>query len=150
MVEATLNGEVPEQPSSLDAIAAYDAWFEWWRNARLEVVATEWPLVSDVYAFGGTIDSILRDDKSRLSIGDWKTSNGIYPEQLLQVAAYGILWNEHNPEEPISGGYHIVRFSKEHGDLEHRHYANLDDAIDLFLRYRECYELDKALAKRAR
>lgn len=149
MVEATLNGETPEQPSSLEAIAAYDAWFEWWRNARLTVVATELPLVSEAHKFGGTIDSVLRNDKGAAELWDWKTSNGIFAEQLLQAGAYGILWNEHYPDDPITR-YNIARFSKEEGDFEHRVFASLNDAAELFLILRNAYELQKALDKRAR
>jgi hypothetical protein len=43
-----------------------------------------------------------------------------------------------------------VRFSKEHGDMEHRHYPELDEAERLFLLFRDAYEIDKVLKKRAR
>ena len=30
----------------------------------------------------------------------------------LKVAAYGILWEENFPDQPIDGGYHLVRFAR--------------------------------------
>jgi hypothetical protein len=130
--------------------SAFEAWQEWMENSQIVVVATELPLVSEVHRFGGTLDAILRDRKGRLAIGDWKSSKAVYGEYLRQVAAYAILWDEHHPEELISGGFHIVRFSKAHGDLEHRHYPELDDARHLFLMLREAYELNKALEVRVK
>lgn len=148
MVEAKLHGESLPQVTSLEALASYQAWLEWWEGSKLTVEATEIPLVSEEHRFGGTIDGILRDAKGRLCLGDWKTSAGIYADYLVQVAAYGILWQE--TEEPLEGGYHIVRFSKEHGDLEHRHFSHLDDAREMFLLLRQAYELDKSVKARAK
>ena len=130
--------------------AAYEAWADWMLNSQIQVVATELPLVSEQYRFGGTLDAVLRDRRGRLAIGDWKSSKAVYGEFLRQVAAYGILWNEHHPEETISGGFHVVRFSKEHGDLEHRHFPELDDARRLFLMLREAYDLAQQVDKRAK
>lgn len=149
-VEATLHGqELPEVPAELEdrVFSAFEAWKDWMDTTRLRVEATELRLVSEEFRYGGTIDSVLRDVKGRLAIGDWKSSNALYADYLLQVAAYGQLWDETQPEK-ITGGFHLVRFSKEHGDMEHRYFPNLDDALEMFLLLREAYEMDKALAKR--
>jgi hypothetical protein len=129
--------------------SALAAWEEWWRMHEFKIVATEMPLVSEAHRFGGTIDCVMRDSAGRLAIGDWKSSKAIYPDMLWQVAAYGALWNE-TQDEKIEGGFHIVKFSKEHGDMEHRYYRELDDALDLFLRFRTCFELEKAVKARAK
>lgn len=150
MVEATLHGETPPEATSLEAMNAYQAWSTWWRANAFEVVATELPLVSERHRFGGTIDTVLRNRDGALCIGDWKSSNGIYSDYLIQVAAYGLLWSEHNPNEPLTGGYHIVRFGKEAGDLEHRHFPELGEAEHMFLLLREAYDLDRTLSRRAR
>jgi hypothetical protein len=154
MVEARLHGQsMPHIPGEyretvLSAFASFEAWFE---GNQFEVIATEFPLVSEVWRYGGTIDSILRDAKGRLCIGDWKTSNAIYADYLLQLAAYGALWDEHAPADAkLTGGFHLVRFSKEHGDMEHRHFPELDDAWTMFTLLRQSYELDKLLKRRAK
>jgi hypothetical protein len=96
----------------------------------------EKPLVSELHRYGGTPDAVLRLPDGRLAMGDWKTSNGIYRDYLIQVAAYTILWEE-NGNEPITGGYHICRFSKEFPDFEHRYYGELEGAKELFLMLRK-------------
>lgn len=155
MVEATIHGQ--EKPEIPDEYAervqsAYGAWDRWWRANQFEVVATEVPLVSEEWKYGGTIDTVLRDSDGNLCLGDWKTSNAVYADYLIQLAAYAHLWNENASDESLhlTGGFHLVRFSKEHGDMEHRHFPELDDAWTMFMLFRQSYELDKLLKKRAR
>jgi hypothetical protein len=80
---------------------------------------------------------------------DWKTSNAIYRDYLVQVAAYKWLWEEVHPDQPLTGGFHICRFAKEHGDFSHHYYPNLDEAWEQFLLFRRAYEIDKQLKKRS-
>ena len=115
----------------LDVLAkangAYLAYLTWERQSKVEFLVVEPTLVSEEYRFGGTIDFIGGID-GEIVLGDFKTSNAIYPDHLIQVAAYRHLWEEHHPDEKISGGFHILRFAKEHGDFAHHHYPNLDEA----------------------
>ena len=73
-------------------------------------------------------------------------------DYLIQIAAYGELWNENAPDESkrLTGGFHLVRFSKEFGDMEHRHFPQLDDGWTMFKLLRQAYELDKVLKGRAK
>jgi len=127
---------------------AFDAFQEWASQTQLKVTHTELPLVSERYRFGGTLDAMLVNGK--LALGDWKTSNAIYADYLMQVAAYGILWEEAYPDQPINGGYHILRFAKEYPDFEHRYYAELNDAREMFIHLRAAYDFDQKLKKRVR
>ena len=152
-IEAEIHGLAhPKTPADYrkPVAAAYEAWKDWMLNSQMVVIATELPLVSEEHRFGGTLDAIIRDRKGRLAVGDWKSSKAIYGEYLRQVAAYGILWDEHHPDEKITGGYHLLRFSQAHGDLEHRHYGELDDARELFLLLRQAYALAAQVDKRAK
>jgi hypothetical protein len=106
------------------------------------------PLVSEVYQFGGTPDAIGRVN-GELCLLDWKTSNSVYSDYLLQLAAYRVLWEEINPDRPLMGGFHLLRFSKEHGDFAHHFYRDLSEAWEMFAHHRAAYGLDAALRKRA-
>lgn len=128
-------------------LQAYQMFREWFDQQRCEVISAEKPLVSELHRYGGTPDAVLRLPDGRLAMGDWKTSNGIYRDYLIQVAAYTILWEE-NGNEPITGGYHICRFSKEFPDFEHRYYGELEGAKELFLMLRKAYDWDLSLKKR--
>jgi hypothetical protein len=69
---------------------------------------------------------------------------------LVQVAAYGHLWRENFPSEPLNGGFHLIRFDKEFGDFHQHWWAELDEAWRAFLLLRELYEIEKELRVRAR
>lgn len=149
-VEAWVKGEQPkfEGPEDVCAKArnAFGNFLEWAERSQLRVDRQEMPLVSEKYGFGGTFDAILVCGKR--AMGDWKTSNGLYADYLMQIAAYGILWEENYPDEPITGGYDLLRFDKEHGDFTHKHWSELEVAKRSFLLLREAYELDKELKRR--
>jgi hypothetical protein len=152
MVDSYIHGEptraVPEELSEMVA-SSFGAFKRWWTSQGFEVIATEVPLVSKVHRFGGTPDAILRDSEGRLCLGDWKSSKALYPEYLRQIASYGLLWNEAAPEHlKLTGGFHLVRFSKENGDMEHRHFPELDDALEAFLLLRRMYDLNKIIGAR--
>jgi hypothetical protein len=129
------------------ARTAFDAFMEWAKQTHLHVTHTEIPLVSEKYKFGGTFDAILVNDKR--AMGDWKTSGRVYGEYLVQLAAYGKLWEENRPDEPITGGFHLLRFDKEYGDFHAHWWGELDRAWEAFLHLRDLYEIDKELKKRA-
>lgn len=151
-IQADIHGdERPHWPEPLltainSAMSSYREWFE---SSKMRIVGTEIPLVSEEYRFGGTIDAIAQDSKGRLCLLDWKTSNAVYSDYAIQLAAYQHLWNENNPDDPITdGGFHLCRFAKEHGDFEHRYWPELDEAWELFRLYLQAYDLDATLRKR--
>ena len=154
MVEAWIHGADYEPDASYPedvvekARGAYGAFLEWAHQTHLKVTHTEVAMVSEKHQFGGTLDAMLVNGK--LALGDWKTSNALYADYLYQLAAYGLLWEEHHPDEPITGGYHLVRFSKTDGDFEHRFFADLSVAREGFLTMRKLYDIDKQLRKRVR
>jgi len=130
------------------AEAAFQSYLTWERQSKLRVLQTEIPLVSEKHRYGGTLDAIGEID-GEICLPDWKTSNALYTDGLLQVAGYGELWNETHPDQPLTGGYHLIRFSKDFGDFDHKYFGDLKDALELFLLYRRAYDLDKALKRRA-
>lgn len=127
---------------------SFDAFIEWADQTQLQVTHTELALLSEKHRFGGTLDAMLV--RGKRSLGDWKTSNGVYSEYLCQIAAYGILWEENYPDQPIEGGYHLLRFDKTYGDFKHHWWSELETAKKSFLLMRELYENDKELKKRAK
>lgn len=152
MVEAFIRGHdfsaEGYEPDILQrAEKAFGAFLKWADQSKLVPAHPETSLVSEKYRFGGTLDAVFID--GQLAPLDWKSSNAIYMDMLCQVAAYGALWEENHPEQPIEGGYHIVRFDKEFGDFAHHWYPELDDGWLYFQLVREAYDISKRLKKRA-
>ena len=157
MVELRINGQEPtgaetylalpesDRPKAANAFHMYEQWAS---MSSVEILHQELPMVSEVYRFGGTPDAIGKVN-GELCLIDWKTSNGVYSDYLLQLAAYRALWEELNPEQPLTGGFHLCRFSKEYGDFAHHHYRELEDAWKMFKALRVAYKYDAALKKRA-
>lgn len=152
MIEAYIHGVDYSFPADADAEmrqlaeTAYGAFERWARVTEMEVLATETPLVSEEYRYGGTLDAIGYVDGA-LAIIDWKTSNGVYPDYIVQVAAYANLWLE-NKQERVSGA-HLLRVGREHGQFAHHSWPEpvLDKGWESFRLMRELYELDKQLKK---
>ena len=128
------------------AQGAYRAYQAWKQQTNLTIAEAEVPLVSKIHRFGGTLDAILV--QGQLALGDWKTSNRIHSDYVLQLAAYQILWEENFCERPIGGGFHLLRFSKAQDDSDsvsfsHHYWSRLDVAKEQFLLLLEAYKLDK-------
>ena len=126
----------------------FENYLNWADNNKIVIVKQEMELVSEDYRYGGCPDAVGYDNQNRLCLIDWKTSNDVYQDYLIQLAAYKQLWEENNPDQPIVGGFHLCRFSKEHADFAHHYWSELDDALEQFRLFRKAYELDKKLKKR--
>ena len=154
LVEAHIHGmDVPDlssypEPIIKQAKQGFENYLHWQEDNKIEIVFQERELVSAKYLFGGCLDAIGRDARGKLCILDWKTSNGIYQDYLIQIAAYNQLWNENNPDMLLTGGFHLLRFSKENADFAHHYWSELNDAWRQFVLFREAYDIDKKLKKR--
>lgn len=148
-MEWHLKGEAGDPPCNFPAsVAAYDAYLTWERQSKLIILEQEVGLVSKKHLFGGTLDAVGQID-GELCLLDWKTSNGLYTNFIYQISAYVNLYNENN-FLPITGGAHLLKFSKDSGDFHHHYYQNLDEAWEGFLLMRRLYDIDKVLKGRVR
>jgi len=123
MIECYLLGRDPEldeySKNSIGmATNALNAFELWWKDSGLEFESAELKLVSEKHRFGGTIDMVARDEDGKMVLIDFKTSNGVYDEHLIQVSAYGRLFEEMR-EEKVSDTF-ILQLSKE-SDSFHYH-----------------------------
>jgi hypothetical protein len=154
MVAAYLQGRrwrpaVPIDARLVDkARSGFNAYRIWERTHRPAIEHTEIALTSARYRYGGTLDAVGMVE-GKLALLDWKTSNAVYRDHLIQLAAYKGLWDETNPDRPITGGFHLCRFSKENGEFTHHFYPRLDAAWKQFRLFRRAYDIDALLRKRA-
>ena len=80
-----------------NCLASYN---EWKGKRKIEPIIVEQQLVSEEFKYGGTPDFFGKVD-GVLTLTDYKTGNGIYPEFFIQVAAYHNLITErgYTPQE---------------------------------------------------
>ena len=163
MIEHHINGEDPRIGlSAVDAehadkaTNAFEMYLEWEAQTGLKFLSKyqEIQLVSPEYKFGGTPDAIGEID-GKIWLLDWKTSNGVYADYLIQLAAYRHLINDGIQIKTgaplpfkVKDGAHLLRFPKEFPDFDHRFFGDLDDAWEQFKHFRAAYEIDKRLEKR--
>ena len=135
--------EGTEQPVIVAAQAAFEAYRRWRTGSKLTITDTELGLKSTKHMFGGTLDALGLIDGKTVMI-DWKTSNGVYSDYLIQVAAYAMLVEE-NTGQTMDGGFHLLRVSKTSGSFNHHHWpyeSIMPLCGDQFLDYVRCYYRD--------
>lgn len=149
MIQAHGRGEpidlsrVPKE-LMLGVDTSFAAYLEWSNLNVGKVLSAEQPLVSEVHRYGGTHDRVFIDAQGFVCLPDFKTGAQVYHEHLMQVRAYGELWNEHHPEQPIKR-YYLVRVGRESGAIDTfiRAADRLEPAWDAFLLARKLYDLER-------
>ena len=154
LVEAHINKRnLPELIGDADTIAkaaaAFGTYRKWAEMNKLQIRHTEVSLVSERHKFGGRPDAIGVYG-NELILLDWKTSNAVYVDYILQLAAYRILWEENYPDHLLVGGFHLCRFAKEEGDFSHHYFPKLDAEAETFIVMRDLYDRMKSVEKRVK
>ena len=134
MIEADLKGRKYDSsiiPADMlnKAENAYLAWLEWKDIVGFDLLGSELALVSEEYHYGGCLD--IAAIKKVPCIVDLKTSGGVYGDHLIQIAAYGNLYNEHHPDAPIQG-YYLLRLGKEDASFHYHYWPTLPEAWEAF------------------
>jgi hypothetical protein len=170
MIETHIDGEDPystlceltpalaDPEMGLRADNAFKQYLKWEEQSGIKFLSKyqEISLVSEEYKFGGTPDALGKIGNELVLI-DWKTSNAVYMDYLLQLAAYKHLVEEGkrlDTREKLGlgkvKGFHLLRIAKDYPDFEHRYFGELDLAWEQFLLFRQAYENDKELKKRVK
>jgi hypothetical protein len=125
VVHACIEAELTEQPAPdykglpkeqrLQVMRALEAWARWQQLNRFELISSEWEGVhpGEGLDYGGRLDIAML--QGRMCLGDFKSSKGVYEDHLIQLAAYGQLW-EANGMGAIAE-YRVIRFGKDDASL---------------------------------
>lgn len=160
LIKADLAGDLDRKqyllntlPDDYQAANCCEAAVDWmsWHNIRW--IHTEKKVYSRRFGYAGTMDGLCIADscddekccrvafKDRLTLADWKSSNQLNIEYLLQTAAYQHAYQEEYGTT-ISDRW-VIRLGKEDGEFEPWHVSYMDDDFDAF---RHALELKRALA----
>jgi hypothetical protein len=124
-------------PSDPLARKGAQAFLDWFHSNKLETSDSERMVFSKTWYYAGTVDWFGRLNGIP-TVLDFKTSSSVYPEMLLQIAAYCIALNEELNEEIRQGA--IVRLDKKTGKCEPYIFEITNGLKDAFLRVRETHE----------
>ena len=129
------------------AQTAFDNFITWTNQFKFEPVAIEPNLVSESLLFGGTPD-VIATVLGKLCLVDWKTGK-VYEDILLQLVAYKHLWEENHPDQPLTGGFHVLQIPKNEDvpAFTHRYWATLPpeawEAFECALTLNRCQKILK-------
>ena len=137
LIDRIIQGSEPEVPPELEAVV--NNFMAWRAASGMDIRLTEAMLYSAKYRYAGSADAIAYRD-GKLTVLDWKTGNGIYPEYGLQVAAYAKALEEMTGE-PVSEAW-TVRLGRTGLDFESQRVVDLDRA---FISFRAALYLWRAL-----
>lgn len=113
--ERTLAGEDVPMPADPKVCAGAQAFLTWRESRKIEPIHTERMVFSRKYYYCGTVDFYGMID-GELCVVDFKTSSGVYPEMVFQLAGYAQALQEEF-DRHIDVGW-IVRLDKETGSPE--------------------------------
>ena len=159
MIEADIKQkEMPEGfPKNIvdKAETCYLNFLEWKETVNFKVLDTEVHLVSEKYQYGATPDC-LAEIKGKASLFDWKTGSGLYPDMLIQLAAYANVIEEvHSvdkiflhPFTNLSGGIYLLRIGKDDASWHWHWWDTLPEAWECFKHLNELHKLQKVLKKK--
>jgi len=122
MAEADIKGTPMPSLDGVDpataakALASFEAYRLWRASTRLELVASEVPLVSESKGYGGCIDAVAVFE-GKPGILDFKSAKRLYRKTVAQVAAYSRLWTENHPDL-VPASHHVLRWD-ETGSFAH-------------------------------
>lgn len=134
-IEADIKGVeavIPAAPDDIQekALNCYLNFQRWKETVHFKPLKSELTLVSEANQYGGTIDCIA-EIQGRPCLFDWKTSNGVHEDYLIQLAAYQRVYEENFPTEKLNGAY-LLRIAKEDASWTFHYWENLDFAWEVF------------------
>lgn len=131
-------------PTQLEkATISFAAFRKWRAEFHVDPHTLESSLVSERLQFGGTLD-VVAHIRGALGLLEFKTSNELYEDHVMQLAAYSILWEEAHPYEPLAS-FHVVLLPKDGGAPIHREFTReqLTPFRQKFELLRRAYDLDR-------
>lgn len=92
-IQDYVEGKDPKMPVNEGMQQAIKNFVEWWTKQDVKVLKAEQKLCSRKLKLAGTADLVC-ELNGKLTVLDWKTGSGIYPEMLLQMGAYAMMYQE--------------------------------------------------------
>ena len=119
------------------------SFLKWRDEVNFVIVASEFTVYSDDHKFAGTVDA-LGYVNDVLTLIDYKTSSGIWPDYDLQTSSYlcallEMIKRKQAPKlEDKPEQMYVVNFTKE-GKLDTKKIENYKEALNLFLCYKDSF-----------
>jgi hypothetical protein len=126
-IESILLGRKGTIPKAFETVI--DSFLDWKDQFQLEITLAEQMVYSLQHQYAGSMDAVATHQGCLVAL-DWKTSNGLYREYDLQVAAYAQALHEMTGQ-PVEQAW-VVRFGKKEAEFECRQVKDLDQCFEGF------------------
>ena len=113
--EKWTKGKKLKMPEDLEVRNAVIAFLDWFKQSGIKITSSERFIYSKKYNYAGIVDWEGKKN-GNLIIGDYKATNGIYPEMRFQVALYQQAREEETGKEYAES--HIIQFGKETAEFK--------------------------------
>lgn len=152
LINCQFSGEIPDledyAPKEIKtARNCLMSFYDWKKSHDIVTFFSEKSLVNEKFLYGGTIDLYCKID-GKINLVDFKSSNKIYPEMIIQLAAYRNLLEENGflVEE-----CRILRIGRDESEgWEELKIANTETYLEVFKHTLEIYRLKKIIDKGAK
>jgi hypothetical protein len=111
-----LGDTIPPLPERLEVRNCCEAAIKWIEENDIIPLIIEKPLYSRVHRVAGRMDKLAMVN-GRLAVVDWKSSTGLWPEYMLQTAAYAAMYMEEFPETKIEDRW-LIKLGKYDGEFQ--------------------------------
>jgi len=133
-------------PANLEmAMNAFNAFVNWEEQYEVDLtderVRAEERLVSEWLQYGGTLD-LIAPVSGELALIDFKSTNDLYAEHRIQLAAYEWLYEENYGEAVPT---YLLQISKDAADFHHHHFADLSNELEIFRLLARIHDLHKVV-----
>lgn len=115
-VESGEDFAVPPLPDDPQVLNCVEAAIKWIEEHDIVPLIIEKPVYSRIHRVAGRMDKLALVD-GRLSVVDWKSSKGIWPEYSLQTAAYASIFMEEFPDQEIKDRW-LIKLGKYDGEFQ--------------------------------
>ena len=115
-----------------DLMQPFENFHAWYRERQFAKLEGERVVYSQMFGYAGSLDALGITEEGRHIVVDFKTSNGLYPEFVAQVAAYRMALAEMGVN--VAREAHLVRFGKDKPEFEAHRFdgAALEAAFEAF------------------
>ena len=122
------------------------AYLNWCKDVKWQFLEGEFIIYDTDHKYAGTVDK-LGMVNGKLALVDIKTGSAVYPEHLLQLAAYSAAYHKLNPDEQIEEFY-IIKLGKDDGKFEAvKIEEDMNYLFNVFLAAKKIWEWKKSNTK---
>ena len=134
-----LKKEAMDTPDWVKVKNGIDKFLEWKWSNRDVLIATERIVASPDIEAAGKFDRLAYREGVGVVLSDFKTSNGIYVDQFIQIAAYSMMAKDWLDIDV--NAYEVLHFSKKNGAFKTQIITDLQERQDFAQMVRTCRDV---------